>query len=107
MWREGESPQGNGWCVVVQGTVSAAGRKGVKKAIVTITSPLDPDFRVQAKAEKDGAYRALLWNAPASLKVSATADGFSPAEKSLVLEGAPRTDMVARVGQDLVLARPR
>jgi hypothetical protein len=104
LWRPEETPQGNDWCIVVQGTVSAAGRKRVKKALVTITSPLDPGFELQAKVGKNGTYRALLWNAPASLKISATAAGFSSVESTLILKGAPRTNMVAQVAQDLVLA---
>ena len=104
LWRPEETPQGNDWCIVVQGTVSAAGRKRVKQALVTITSPLDPGFELQAKVGKNGTYRALLWNAPASLKISATAAGFSSVESTLILEGAPRTNMVAQVAQDLVLA---
>ena len=104
LWRPEETPQGNDWCIVVQGTVSAAGRKRVKKALVTITSPLDPGFELQAKVGKNGTYRALLWNAPSSLKISATAAGFSSVESTLILEGAPRTNMVAQVAQNLVLA---
>ncbi len=102
LWREGETPQLDGWCALVQGTVTSAGGKGVKNSTVAITSPLDPDLRVETETDKSGSYRVLIWNAPASLTVTAMAGGLSTA-KDLNLVGTPRTDMVASVTQDLVL----
>ena len=75
LWPDGDSPTTTGWCVVVKGKVSSADGKGIKKAAVTITSPIDPAFRVETTVAKNGSYQALIWNAPATLTVTATAPG--------------------------------
>ena len=105
LWPDGESPAPAGWCAFVQGRVTNAEGKGVKKATVTLTSAAGSDMLVQTLTAKNGSYRALLWNAPASLIVSANAPGFNAGQEPLVLEGTPRTDMVATVTLDLVLRR--
>ncbi len=105
LWPEGESPVADGWSVFVQGRVSDEKGKGVKKAKVTLTSASGSEVLAETTTAKNGSYRALLWTAPASLVVSVSAPGFDPGHEPLVLEGAPRSDLVATVTRDLVLKR--
>lgn len=105
LWPEGESPALSGWYAFVQGRVTDAEGKGIKKATVTLTSAAGSAVLAKTQTVKNGFYRALLWNAPASLIVSASAPGFNARQEPLVLEGTPRSDMVATVPQDLVLSR--
>lgn len=105
LWPEGESTAPAGWCAFVLGRVTNTEGKGVKKATVTLTSAAGSEVLAEARTAKNGSYRALLWNAPASLIVSASAPGFNAGQEPLVLEGTPRSDMVATVTRDLVLSR--
>ncbi len=102
LWRDGEQPAMDGWCLVLTGKLTNAKGKKVKDGAVRITSPDDPSIDVEATVEKSGIYRAVIWNGPGSLQINATGNGTSET-RPITLDGQPRHDLVAQIVQDIAL----
>ena len=67
-----------------RGKVSRGGKKGLRDAVITVTSPEDPGLNVQTTTAKDGTYEALLWDVPSSLLVTASSGGNEQTEEMLI-----------------------
>ena len=102
LWREGEQPAMDGWCLVLTGQLTNAKGKKVKDGAVRITSPDDPALDVEAEVDKGGNYRAMIWNGPGKLQLEATGNGATET-LPLSLDGQPRYDLVAQIVQDVTL----
>lgn len=100
LWRENEDPsQMTEWCLILRGKVTNAKGKGIRDVVVSVTDPAGSGLNVQATTEKNGTYEALLWSVPSILSISANSGGVEQ-QQTLSLEGSPRTDVVAMIGQD-------
>ena len=102
LWRDGEQPEMDGWCLVLTGKLTNAKGKKVKDGTVRVTSPDDPNLDIEATVEKNGNYRAVIWNGPGNLQLEATGNGTTET-RPLALDGQPRYDLVAQVVQDITL----
>ena len=97
--KPGEDLTAMGWCLLLRGQVSRGGKKGIRDAAITVTSPDEPGLNVQATTEKDGTYEALLWNVPASLVITASSGGTEKTEDMLI-GGEPVPNRVSVLQQD-------